>query len=102
MRYEDSDGRTFIFYTDIDRLEKHLLEFSPQDEKANQGVHQRDKDVYPLRHSIKTRSLLLRLRKQIKTISNFIIKGKRMQEWMKITAENLSQRFKDPAAQGSL
>ena len=31
MRYEGADGRTFILYTDVDRLEKHLLEFSPQD-----------------------------------------------------------------------
>ena len=33
FRVEDSSGRTLVFYTDIDRLEKHLLEFSPQDEK---------------------------------------------------------------------
>ncbi len=32
FRHEAADGRTLIFYTDIDRLEKHLLEFSPQDE----------------------------------------------------------------------
>ena len=31
MRVEGPDGRTLIFYTDVDRLEKHLLEFSPQD-----------------------------------------------------------------------
>ncbi len=31
LRFEGVDGRTLIFYTDVDRLEKHLLEFSPQD-----------------------------------------------------------------------
>lgn len=31
MRYESTDGRTLILYTNVDRLEKHLLEFSPQD-----------------------------------------------------------------------
>ena len=33
LRLEDASGRTLVMYTDIDRLEKHLLEFSPQDEK---------------------------------------------------------------------
>ena len=33
LRLEDTSGRTLVMYTDIDRLEKHLLEFSPQDEK---------------------------------------------------------------------
>ena len=33
LRLEDKSGRTLVMYTDIDRLEKHLLEFSPQDEK---------------------------------------------------------------------
>ena len=27
-RVEDESGRTLVFYTDVDRLEKHLLEFS--------------------------------------------------------------------------
>src|SRR5512133_2488751 len=33
MRYEDNSGRTLIFYTNINRLEKHLLEFSPADRR---------------------------------------------------------------------
>lgn len=31
-RYESADGRTFILYTDIDRLEAHMLDLAPQDE----------------------------------------------------------------------
>ncbi len=31
MRYEGSDGRTFVIYNDVDKLEKHMLELSPQD-----------------------------------------------------------------------
>src|SRR5512137_2228954 len=29
VRYEGADGRTVIYYTDVDRLERHLVEFSP-------------------------------------------------------------------------
>src|SRR5512140_2473681 len=32
MRLEDQKGRTLVLYTNVDRLEKHLLEFSPRDE----------------------------------------------------------------------
>lgn len=31
--YRDTDGRELILYTDVNRLEKHLLELSPADEK---------------------------------------------------------------------
>ena len=31
VRFEGSDGRTFILSTDIDRLEKHMLELAPED-----------------------------------------------------------------------
>lgn len=34
MRVRDTDGRELILYTDIDRLEKHLLELSPADGRA--------------------------------------------------------------------
>ena len=31
MRVEGDDGRIFILYTDIDRLEKHMIEIAPED-----------------------------------------------------------------------
>lgn len=33
LRYEGADGREFILYTDISRLEQHMLEIAPEDEK---------------------------------------------------------------------
>lgn len=32
IRFEGRDGRAFTLYTDLDRLQEHLLELSPQDE----------------------------------------------------------------------
>ena len=34
LRYEDKDGRAVEFYTDADRLERHLLEIAPEDKEA--------------------------------------------------------------------
>ena len=31
VRFEGLDGRTFIIYSDADRLKKHMLDLSPQD-----------------------------------------------------------------------
>ena len=40
MRYESADGRTLVFYSNVDRLEEHLLEFSPQDSEPIQDFIQ--------------------------------------------------------------
>jgi phytoene dehydrogenase-like protein len=34
IEYRDLEGETVHFYTDVDKLEKHLLELSPKDEEA--------------------------------------------------------------------
>lgn len=34
VRYEGADGRAFCVYTDIDRLEQHMLALSPEDQGA--------------------------------------------------------------------
>jgi len=34
MRVEGADGRTFVLYTDVDRLEQHLKELAPADTKV--------------------------------------------------------------------
>ena len=96
LRLEDSAGRTLIFYTDVDRLEKHLLEFSPQDEKPIREFIDGIRICIPFDTPSKHDPSILKLRKRIKTVLNFLRKGKKMQEWMKITAEDFSQRFKDP------
>jgi phytoene dehydrogenase-like protein len=96
IRLEDSKGRTLIFYTDIDRLEKHLLEFSPQDEKAIMEFIEGIRMCLPFDFPSKHDPFLTGLSKRIRTLLNFILKGKKMQDWMKITCENFSQSFKDP------
>ncbi len=96
MRLEDSAGRTLILYSDVDRLEKHLLEFSPQDEKPIREFTGGIRMCIPFDTPSKNDTPFLRLKKQIKTIAIFIGKGKKIKEWMKITAESFSHRFKDP------
>jgi phytoene dehydrogenase-like protein len=96
LRLEDSSGRTLIFYTDVDRLEKHMLEFSPQDEKPIREFVDGIRMCIPFDTPSKHDHPFLRLKKRIQIIISFLRKGKNMQEWMKITAEDFSKRFNDP------
>ena len=96
LRLEDTSGRTLVMYTDIDRLEKYLLEFSPQDEKPIRKFINGIRMCLPFDIPSKHDHALKRIRKQLKTVSNFIINGKKMKEWMNITCESFAGEFKDP------
>lgn len=96
IRFEDTSGRTLIFYTNADRLEEHLLTFSPQDEKPVRDFIEGIRMCIPFDSPSKHDSLIKKLRKQFKTASLFIKNGKKMKEWMQITCESFSERFKDP------
>jgi len=96
MRIEGPDGRTLIFYTDVNRLETHLLEFSPLDAESIRefitGIRMCLAFDQPSKHA----PLPERLLKQVRLIFSFIRNGKKMQQWMKITCKDFADRFKDP------
>jgi phytoene dehydrogenase-like protein len=96
LRLEDSAGRTLILYTDVDRLERHLLEFSPQDEKPIREFIGGIRLCIPFDSPSKHDPLIKKIGKQMKLLLTIMTKGRKMQEWMKTTCENFSQRFKDP------
>lgn len=96
FRFEDPSGRTLVFYTDLQKLEKHLLEFSPADEKPIMEFIKGIRLCLPYDFPSKHDSPLTKFVKRIKTASMFILNAKKMQSWMKLTAETFSQRFKDP------
>jgi len=96
MRLEDGNGRTLIFYTDLDRLEKHLLEFSPQDEKPIRELIEGARMCIPFETPSKHDSFFSRTGKQLKIGFHFVKNGKKMQDWMKVTCRQFSGRFKDP------
>ena len=95
-RIEDKSGRTLVFYTNVDRLEKHLLEFSPHDEIPIREFTDGIRMCIPFDSPSKRDPFFTKLSKQIRSAKIFITKGKKMQEWMKVTSEEFSNRFKDP------
>ena len=96
MHFESPDGRILTLYTDINRLEKHLLEFSPADREPIREFIDGIKMCLPFDQPSKHAPFPKRLSKQIRLIAGFIKNGKKMQKWMKITCEEFANRFKDP------
>lgn len=96
MRFEDDQGRTFILYTDVDRLEKHMLEFSPRDAEVTREFINGIRMVLRLDQPSEFDPLPRRLGKLLKMGLFFASKGKEMQAWMNVTAKEFIKRFKDP------
>jgi phytoene dehydrogenase-like protein len=101
-RYEGDDGRTVIFYCDVERLEKHLLEFSPQDEKPISEMIDGIRLALQMSAMMDTpeekRSLLSGLR----TGWFFLRHGLALRKWMNTTAEQFTAKFQDPVLREAL
>lgn len=96
-RFECPDGRTVTFYTDIDRLEKHLLEFSPQDTEKIKDFIDGIRMCLVFDQPSGNLPLAKRIIRKIRLYFNFIANGKKFQKWMKMTGKEFASGFKDPS-----
>jgi len=93
--YRASDGRTVNFYCDPDRLEKHLLELSPQDALV---IHELAEGV---RLGIRFRPPAVEQYESgrwewIKFVIGVLPIMKDVQKWSKLTVGELAERFQSP------
>lgn len=95
-RFEDTNGRKLIFYTDIDKLEQHLLELSPKDAKPIKDFIRGIRLMIPIDQPSAKLSGIERTKKGLKVMWTFISKGPLFKRWLKTSAEAFSSRFKDP------
>lgn len=92
MRYRDTDGREFVLYTDVDRLEQHMRELAPGDagliaEFCN-GIRR-----LTVLGDIGQRS---GLRGQIQTLLRMIPLGLTMVRYRHTSVQDFAHRFRDP------
>lgn len=102
MRYEGADGRVFTLYNDVDRLERHMLEFSPQDAEVTRQFIQGIRMCLDFDQPVESDPPLKRLQKGLKFGWLMATKGGEMQKWMKITTAEFVTRFKDPIIRDAL
>jgi phytoene dehydrogenase-like protein len=96
MRFEGTDGRQLIFYTDLNRLEKHLLEFSPEDAEPVRDFISGVKMCLPFDNPSLKEPLSKKLKSGLRMGTSFLLNGKKWKRWMNTTAEEFAGRFKDP------
>ncbi|MBN1151274.1 NAD(P)/FAD-dependent oxidoreductase [candidate division WOR-3 bacterium] len=96
MRYESKDGRTVIFYSDVDKFEKHLLEFSPGDEKPIKEFTEGIRMCLGFDRPSDTAHFIVKIFQKIRMGLFFIANGRKLKNWMNITTDEFVQRFKDP------
>jgi phytoene dehydrogenase-like protein len=102
MRYEGNDGRTFVIYNDVDRLEKHMLELSPQDAEVTREFTNGIRLGIAFDPPSEYDSVFKRTLKWLKFMLLMFRRGREFQKWMGITAEAFSKRFKDPLIRDAL
>ncbi|NOY07950.1 MAG: NAD(P)/FAD-dependent oxidoreductase [Spirochaetes bacterium] len=102
MRYESADGRTIIFYANVDRLEKHLMEFSPQDAKPIRDLIQGIRMCLGFDQPSESDPLLKRLQKILKLGLILVTRGREMRKWMNLSVAEFVMRFKDPVLREAL
>jgi len=102
MRFEGADGRTFVFYSDVDRLEKHMLEFSPQDAAVTREFIGGIRLMLGFEQPSEFDPLLKRLQHGLKTGWLLATRGREFQQWMNVVTVDYAKRFKDPIIRQAL
>jgi len=96
MHFESPDGRTLTFYTDVERLEKHLLEFSPADAEQIKTFIDGIKMCMAFDQPSENVPIGRRIIKKLRLFRTFVMKGKKLQALMKTTGKEFAAGFKDP------
>jgi len=95
-RLEGRDGRTLILYSNIDRLEQHLLELSPQDAPVIEEFIQGARLGLRFEQPPEDAPLFHRLWGAVKLGWLLVSQGRNMQKWMKTSMQEFANRFQDP------
>ncbi len=99
-RFEGRDGRVFILYTNIDRLEQHMLELSPQDAKLTQtfieALRQFTNLNLPVDMTIGSPMEGLEMGQMMLPVLVPLLR------WQKVTVREFASQFKDPLIREAL
>jgi phytoene dehydrogenase-like protein len=99
--FEDKDGKTFNIYCDADRFEQYLLELAPEDKDVirqfTKGIRDFSRMDMPTEKPNELNSWFDKT-KAVKMLPMMML----MKKWLKISAGDFCQRFKNPYLRQSI
>ena len=96
VRIEGHEGKTFVVYTDIDRLEQHMKELSPQDKDVIAEFIETLRLCTRFDIPVEKASELYGPLDWLKMLSNMLPFLKVMRKWKGISIQDFAKRFADP------
>ena len=95
-RFEGSDGRTLILYANPDRLEKHLIELSPEDEAVIKEFTEGVRFCLKFDPPSETAPALTRLAQTLRYMLVLLPGMKKIRQYMNTTTQVFAERLKSP------
>jgi phytoene dehydrogenase-like protein len=92
---EDEDGNIFTMYSDIDRLEQHMIEIAPEDAGVIREICKAARDSKRISMPLDKPQELYNLFDYIKMVKMLPVM-RMMQKWGGITMAEYNKRFKNP------
>ncbi len=102
MRHEGADGRTLTLYSNVDKLERHLLEFSPQDAEAIRELVSGIRLCMNFDPPSTSAPPLSRFLKGVTLGLLFALRYRSIQKFLKTTTADFVLKFKDPMIREAL
>jgi len=96
---EGDEGKVFVVYTDVDRLESHMKELAPQDKKVIEKFTQAVRTCAGIDLPVDKAPELYGPLDGPKILSKMLPFLKIMQSWKGISIQDFAQEFKDPFLQ---
>lgn len=96
LRFEGTDGRTFILYTNIDRLEEHMMELAREDYKLIKEFIKGVRIFTRLKMPIEKAPELYRPIDGLKLLLKILPYARVIRKWVKISMRDFATHFKNP------
>jgi len=95
-RIEGKNGKTFIVYTDIDRLEKHMEELAPEDKKLIEAFTNGIRKMINFPIPWEKAPDILGPGDKFRIVRGMIPYGGFFRKWGRLTIQDVANKFKNP------
>lgn len=96
MRFEGPEGKALTFYSDIDRLERHLLELAPEDARALRSLTQAVRKLSTFDFPVEKAPELYTLGEKLGMVLGMLPHGRTFMRWRDISVSDFGKRLRNP------